>query len=122
MTEEDHLCSTTAGKHNAHTSKDERSGVLLKLQPTIFRPGIKHTTHAQTHTWSTVVLLHPDVTVALSHSCLGVQEGQTHGALSTQTGIVAATVFNGVLIELLSKAEGEKEERKQGEREDGGKV
>ena len=62
-----------------------------------------HTLHTDTHTWPTVVLLHPDVTVALSHTGLGVQEGETHGALGTQTGIVAATVFNGLLVELLTK-------------------
>lgn len=107
MTGENNLCSTTAGKHDAHTNKEESSGVLLKLQPaTLFCPGQTHT-----HTWSTVVLLHPDVTVALGHAGLGVQEGETHGALSTQAGIVAATVFNGLLIELLTKTEREKGER-----------
>ncbi len=65
-------------------------------------------THTHTHTRSTVVFLHPDVAVALSHAGLGIQEGQTHGALGAQTSIVAATVFNGLLVELLTKTVGEK--------------
>lgn len=60
--------------------------------------------HTDTHTWSTVILLHPDVTVALGNTCLGVQEGETHGALGAQAGIVAAAVFNGFFIKLLTKA------------------
>lgn len=59
---------------------------------------------SDTHTWSTVVLLHPDVTVALGNTCLGVQEGETHGALGAQAGIVAAAVFNGFFIKLLTEA------------------
>lgn len=60
--------------------------------------------HTHTHTWSTVILLHPDVTVALGNTCLRVQEGETHGALGAQAGIVAAAVFNGFFIKLLTKA------------------
>ncbi len=52
-----------------------------------------------------MVLLHPDVTVALGDAGLRVQEGETHGALGAQTGIVAATVFDGLLVELLTKTE-----------------
>lgn len=59
-----------------------------------------------------MVLLHPDVAVALGYAGLGVQEGETHGALGTQTGIVAATVFNGLLVELLTKTDGGKEGRR----------
>lgn len=77
--------------------------------------------HTNTHTWSTVVLLHPDVTVALGNAGLGVQEGETHGALCAQTGIVAATVFNGLFVELLTETEieksggrGEEEEKERG--------
>lgn len=51
-----------------------------------------------------MILLHPDVTVALGNTCLGVQEGETHGALGAQAGIVAAAVFNGFFIKLLTKA------------------
>lgn len=50
-----------------------------------------------------MVLLHPDVAVALGNAGLGVQEGETHGALGAQTGIVAAAVFNGLFVELLSE-------------------
>lgn len=58
-----------------------------------------------------MVLLHPDVAVALGHPGLGVQEREPHGALCTQTGIVAATVFDGLLIKLLSKTESEQRGR-----------
>ena len=58
-----------------------------------------------------MVLLHPDVAVALGNAGLGVQEGEPHGALGAQSGIVAATVFNGLFIELLTKAETEKRRR-----------
>lgn len=64
----------------------------------------RRNTRTDTHTWSAVILLHPDVTVALGNTCLGVQEGETHGALGTQAGIVAAAVFNGFFIKLLTKA------------------
>lgn len=72
-----------------------------KFQPLL--PALQIHTQAETHTWSTVVLLHPDVAVALGNAGLGVQEGETHGAFGTQTGIVAAAVFNGLFVELLSE-------------------
>lgn len=67
-----------------------------------------------------MVLLHPDVAVALGNAGLGVQEGETHGALGAQSGIVAATVFNGLFIELLAKAETEKRRRENRGRKKGG--
>lgn len=75
-------------------------------------------------TWSPVSLLHPDVAVALGNAGLGVQEGETHGSLSTQTSIVAAAVFNGLFVELLSETEareaGGEREVERGEDEDRG--
>lgn len=68
-------------------------------------PNMHTNTQTEAHTWPTVVLLHPDITVALSHAGLGVQEREAHGPLRTQTGIVAPTVFNGFLIKLLTEAE-----------------
>lgn len=50
-------------------------------------------------------LLHPDVTVVLRYACLRVQEGHANAALCTQAGIVAATVLNGLPVELVPEPE-----------------
>lgn len=91
---------------NINTKKKNALEYQLSFNQTLYSAWITNThIHTQTHTWSTVVLLHPDVAVALGHAGLGVQEGETHGSLGTQTGIVAATVFNGLLVEFLTKTE-----------------
>lgn len=54
-------------------------------------------------TRASVVTLHPDVAVVLGHASLRVQERQADAALSTQAGIVAAALLNGVLIELVAQ-------------------
>lgn len=54
-------------------------------------------------TRAAVVALHPDVAVVLCHAGLGVQEGQAHAALSTQAGIVAAALLNGLFVELVTQ-------------------
>lgn len=92
MTGENNLCSTTAGKQHIQQQSAPQAPASL------FYHSIQHT-----HTWSTVVLLHPDVAVALGNAGLGVQEGEPHGPLSAQTGIVAATVFNGLFVEFLTE-------------------
>lgn len=56
-------------------------------------------------TWLAVALLHPDVAVVLCHAGLRVQEGHAHTALGTESGIVAATVFNGLPVELVTQPE-----------------
>lgn len=66
-----------------------------------------------------MVLLHPDVAVALGNAGLGVQEGETHGALGAQTGIVAAAVFNGLFVELLSETGIETKRRRRRRRSEG---
>lgn len=53
-----------------------------------------------------MVPFHPDVTVVLGHTSLRVQEWQTDAAFSTQPGIVAAALLNGLLIELVAQTEG----------------
>lgn len=53
-------------------------------------------------------LLHPDVTVVLSYARLRVQEGHAYAALRTQAGIVAATVLNGLPVELVPEPEEDK--------------
>lgn len=57
-------------------------------------------------TWSTVSLFHPDITIALGYSGLGVQERQAHTALSTEAGIVIVALFHGIFVVLLPKAAG----------------
>lgn len=52
-------------------------------------------------------LLHPDVAVVLSHARLWVQEWHSDAALSTQAGVVAATVLDGLPVELISETEEE---------------
>ena len=52
-----------------------------------------------------VALFHPDVAVVLRHTSLRVQEGHADAALCTETGIVAAAVFDGLLIELVTQPE-----------------
>jgi len=55
-----------------------------------------------------VVAFHPDVAVVLGDTGLRVQEWQADAAFSTQTGIVAAALLNGLLIELVAQpAEGQ---------------
>lgn len=54
-------------------------------------------------------LLHPDVAVVLSHARLRVQEGHSDAALGTQAGVVAATVLDSLLIELISETDEETE-------------
>ncbi len=61
--------------------------------------------NAELATWPPVPLLHPDVTVVLSYACLRVQEGHAYAALSTQAGIVAATLLNGLPVELVPEPE-----------------
>lgn len=58
----------------------------------------------RTPTWPAVSLLHPDVAVTLGDARLGVQEGQPHGALGAQAGVVAAAVLDGLAVELLTQA------------------
>jgi len=73
--------------------------------------------HAVFLTRPPVALFHPDVAVVLCHAGLWVQEGHTHAALSTEAGIVAATVFNGLLIKLLTKTKSKQRgEENEGER------
>lgn len=56
-------------------------------------------------TWLAVALFHPDVAVVLRHTSLRVQEGHANAAFGTETGIVAATVFDSLLIELVTEPE-----------------
>lgn len=64
-------------------------------------------------TWSAVALFHPDVAVVLCHASLRVQEGHSHAALSTEAGVVAATVFNGLFIELVTQPESRKSRKQE---------
>lgn len=57
------------------------------------------------YTCTPVSLLHPDVTVGLSHTSLRVQEGHEDAALSTQTSIVTVTLLHGISVILLSQPE-----------------
>lgn len=59
-------------------------------------------------TWASVPLLHPDVAVVLSHPSLRVQEGEPHAPLCTQPRVVAPTVLDGFLVELVPKPTGDK--------------
>lgn len=59
-------------------------------------------THTHTHTRTSVVALHPDVAVVLGHAGLRIQEGQSDAPLGAQTGIVAAALLDGVLVELVA--------------------
>lgn len=45
--------------------------------------------------------LHPDVTVALSHSSLGIEERHKNASLCTQPGIVAVALLHGIFVILL---------------------
>lgn len=54
-------------------------------------------------TGAAVVSLHPDVAVVLGYAGLRVQEWQADASFSTQTGIVAAALLNGILIELIAQ-------------------
>ena len=56
-------------------------------------------------TWLAVALFHPDVAVVLCYTSLRVQEGHAHAAFGTETGIVAAAVFDSLLVELVTKPE-----------------
>lgn len=56
-------------------------------------------------------LLHPDVAVVLGHAGLRVEEGQAQAALGTQARVVAATVLDGLPVEVLAKAAGAGEQR-----------
>lgn len=56
-------------------------------------------------TWLPVALFHPDVAVVLGHPGLRVQEGHAHAALGTETGIVAAAVFDSLPVELVAEPE-----------------
>lgn len=59
-------------------------------------------THARVHTGTSVVALHPDVAVVLGHAGLRVQEGQADAPLGAQTGVVAAALLDGILVELVA--------------------
>lgn len=50
-----------------------------------------------------MALFHPDIAVVLCHTGLRVQEGHAHTAFGTETGIVAATVFDSLPVELITK-------------------
>ena len=64
--------------------------------------------HVCLPTRTAVVAFHPDVAVVLGDTGLRVQEWQADAAFSTQTGIVAAALLNGLLIELVAQpAEGQ---------------
>lgn len=54
------------------------------------------------HTGTSVVALHPDVAVVLGHAGLRVQEGQPDAPLGAQTGVVAAALLDGILVELVA--------------------
>lgn len=60
-------------------------------------------------TWPPVPLFHPDVTVALGHSSLGVEEGQAHAAFGAQAGVVIVALFHGISVVLLPQAVGGQE-------------
>lgn len=53
-------------------------------------------------TRAAVGLFHPDVAVVLSHAGLRVEEGQAQAALGAQARVVAATVLNGLAVEVLA--------------------
>lgn len=55
-------------------------------------------------TRAAVVALHPNVAVVLGDAGLRIQERQADAALSTQAGIVAATLLNSLLIELVTQS------------------
>lgn len=54
-----------------------------------------------------MVALHPDVAVVLGHAGLRVQEGQADAPLGAQTGVVAAALLDGILVELVAQPVGE---------------
>lgn len=54
-------------------------------------------------TCAPVPLLHPDVAVGLSYTCLRVQEGHEDAALSAQACIVTMTLFHCISVVLLSQ-------------------
>lgn len=56
-------------------------------------------------------LLHPDITVGLGHTGLGVQERHEDAALSTQPGIVAMTLLHGISVILLPQPEAWQEDK-----------
>lgn len=59
-------------------------------------------------TCTPVPFLHPDVTVALSHSSLGVEERHKDASLCTQPGIVAVALLHGIFVILFSHPDGPK--------------
>lgn len=59
-------------------------------------------------TCTPVPFLHPDVTVALSHSSLGVEERHEDASLCTQPGIVAVALLHGIFVILFSHPDGPK--------------
>lgn len=52
-----------------------------------------------------MVTLHPDVAVVLGNTSLWVKEGQADAALGTQSSIIAATMFDGLPVELVTQPE-----------------
>lgn len=81
MTGENNLCSTTAGRHNAHTNKEECSGVLLELQLAtchFILPRYqtrKHTAHAKRDTH----LVHGGSSPSRCNSCSGRRRSGSPG-------------------------------------------
>lgn len=71
---------------------------------------LKKSINKGSRTWPPVSLLHPDVAVVLSHARLRVQERHSDAALGTQAGVVAATVLDGLLVELIAETEEETED------------
>lgn len=70
------------------------------------RPIMCMCTHTYTHTWAAVVPLHPDVAVVLGHASLRVEKRQPDASFSTQTGIVAAALLDGLFVELIAQPVG----------------
>lgn len=54
-------------------------------------------------TWSPMSFLHPDITVALSHAGLRVEERHPNAPLGAQPGIVVVTLLHGISVVLLSQ-------------------
>lgn len=82
--------------HSLHHSRQLSNCVIES------RSVVRTHTDRHTHTGTPVVALHPDVAVVLGHAGLRVQEGQSDAPLGAQTGVVAAALLDGVLVELVA--------------------
>lgn len=75
-----------------------------------FSAGEQFDAHVWCLTWSPVSFLHPDITVALSHAGLRVEERHPNTPLGAQPGIVVVTLLHGISVVLLSQPDETKPE------------